>query len=76
MDGDHLVELVQVELGDAAAAASAKGGDRAQVGLVVEHRLHVVPGAEGNQVGVVRRRRDRHGTRATNVRVAQLVSET
>lgn len=36
----------------------------------------VVAGSEGDQVGVVGRRRDRHGARAAHVRVAQLVRQT
>lgn len=35
----------------------------------------VVPGPEGHQVSVVRRRRDRHRARAAHVSVTQLVSE-
>ena len=41
--------------------------------VVLVHQ--VVPGAEGDQVGVVGRRRNRHGARASDVGMAQLVGQ-
>ena len=77
MDSDHLVELVQVQgWRHATARAAAVAGDRAQVRVIVKDGLHVVAGAEGNQVRVVSRRRDRDGARAPNIGVTQLIGET
>ena len=45
------------------------------VPVVAHHRLHVISRAEGDQVGVVGRRRDGHGSRASDVGVTQLVGE-
>ena len=77
MDSDHLVKLVQVQSWrHAAAGATTVAGDRAQVGVIVEDSLHVVAGAEGDQVGVVSRRRDRNRASATDIGMTQLIGET
>ena len=59
VNGDHFVQLVQIELGrHATSGATAVRADRAQIRVIVEDGLHVVARTEGDQVGVVGRCRD------------------
>ena len=59
VNGDHFVQLVQIELGrHATSGATAVRADRAQIRVIVEDGLHVIARTEGDQVGVVGRRRD------------------
>ena len=76
VNGDHFVQLVQIELGrHATSGATAVRADRAQVRVIVEDGLHVVARTEGDQVSVVSGRRDRDRTRTTNISVTQLISQ-